>query len=101
MESKASKASRENGKKGGRPKGYAALEAEQARILVAKKLAEFFEPIVDMAIEQAITGDSVARAWLVDRAYGRPSQAVDMTSKGEQIKSNEIIIKTFLDETNS
>jgi hypothetical protein len=88
MESKASKASRENGKKGGRPKGYAALEAEQARILVAKKLAEFFEPIVDMAIEQAITGDSVARAWLVDRAYGRPAQSVDHTTLGKEIQQS-------------
>lgn len=30
--------SRENGKKGGRPKGFAALEAERARDLIARKV---------------------------------------------------------------
>lgn len=80
----AGQASRENGKKGGRKKGYPALEAERARIMIAERLATEFLPIVNKAIEQAQAGDKDARAWLVDRAYGKAPQAIDLTSKGNE-----------------
>lgn len=60
----------------GRPKGFAALEAERQRDLVAKKLVTEFEPIVDKAIEQAKGGDKFAREWLSDRAYGKSTQLI-------------------------
>lgn len=62
----------------GRKKGFAALEAEQARLLIAQKLTTSFEPIVDKAIEQAIGGDKAARDWLTDRGYGKAVQAIDL-----------------------
>ena len=43
----AGQASRENGKKGGRPKGFAALEAERQREMIAKKLVKEFEPMTE------------------------------------------------------
>ena len=62
----------------GRKKGTSALEYEKARELLAIKLATEFGPICDKAIEQAKSGDSDARKWLMDRAYGRPKDSVDM-----------------------
>lgn len=70
----AGKASRENGKKGGRPKGFAALEAERQRAYVAQVLVKQFAPIVERATEQAKSGDKHARSWLSDFAFGKPTQ---------------------------
>ena len=67
----------------GRKKGFAALEAEKARELIAQKLVVSFEPIVDKAIEQAISGNQKAREWLTDRAYGKISQGMDIESDFE------------------
>jgi hypothetical protein len=67
----AGNASRENGKKGGRPKGFAALEAERQRIFIAEKLEKQFSPIVSKAIELAKKGDRHAREWLTTQAYGK------------------------------
>ncbi len=67
---------RANGLKGGRPKGYAALQAEKARDFIAKKLEKHFAPIVEKAIEQAIEGNKDARDWLFERAHGRPRQTL-------------------------
>lgn len=77
--------SRENGRKGGRPKGYAALEAERQRIYVAKRLAKSFAPIVSTAIRQAKKGDKYAREWLTDRAFGKATQFVDHSTLGKEI----------------
>jgi len=73
--------SRENGKKGGRKKGYPALEAEKARLMIAEKLATEFEPIVEKAVEQAREGNKEAREWLTDRAYGKSVQPLDVNNK--------------------
>ena len=62
----------------GRKKGVSALEHEKARELLAIKLSTELGPIIDKAIEQAKNGDSDARKWLMDRAYGRPKDSVDM-----------------------
>ena len=81
----AGQASRENGKLGGRPKGYAALEAERQRIYVAERLVIEFAPIVDKAIEQAKEGNQQAREWLTDRAFGKAQQFVDHTTDGKEL----------------
>jgi erythromycin esterase-like protein len=72
----------------GRKKGFAALEAEKAREIIAKKLADSLEPIVNKAIKQAEEGDRFAREWLLDRAYGRVPQAVELPDG-----TGEILIK--------
>lgn len=68
----------------GRKKGLPALEAEQARIMIAEKLKTQFEPIVDKAIEQAKEGNKDARDWITNRAYGKPKESVDIS--GEILK---------------
>lgn len=72
----------------GRPKGFAALEAEKAREYICERLKEELGPIVDKAIEQAKEGDKYAREWLVDRGYGKVPNQVDF-GDGE----GELIIK--------
>ena len=74
----------------GRKKGYPALEAERARLMIAEKLATEFEPIVDQAIFQAKLGNKDARDWLTDRAYGKPKQSTELTGKdGQPLFDNE------------
>lgn len=75
----------------GRKKGFAALEAEKARELIATKLKVHLEPIVDKAIVQATEGDKFAREWLVDRAYGKAQQPVELSNPDGSLKT--IIIK--------
>jgi hypothetical protein len=55
----------------GRKKGFAALEAENARQLIAEKLSTKLGPIIETAIKQAVRGDKHAREWLIERAYGK------------------------------
>jgi hypothetical protein len=68
--------SRKNGSKGGRPKGFAALEAEKKRDYIARRLSKEFAPIVTTAINQAKKGDPKARDWLTERAYGKSVQPI-------------------------
>ncbi len=89
----AGEASRENGKLGGRPKGYPALEAERARLIVTQKLATEFEPIVDKAIEQAKEGNKDAREYLSTFAYGKPAQPITGKDGKDLYPSNELIDK--------
>ena len=58
----------------GRKKGFAALEAERQRILVAERIAKDWKPIVDKAIADAKAGDKHARDWLYEFAFGKPTQ---------------------------
>jgi hypothetical protein len=85
---------RENGKKGGRPKGFAALEAERVRNLIAKKLVKHHAPIIARAIDAAKKGDRYAREWLYERAYGKAPQALT----GEGGGPVEITITKYADK---
>jgi len=92
------------GKKGGkqpgagRPKGFAALEAERARIMICEKLQTEFMPIVDMAITQAKEGNKDAREWLTDRAFGKAVNVIDLNinkslfDDATKLKAREAII---------
>src|ERR1035437_8464766 len=62
----------------GRKKGFPALQHEKARELLAIRLATEFGPIVDKAIEQAKDGDTEARRWLTDRAWGKAKESMDL-----------------------
>jgi hypothetical protein len=74
----AGQASRENGKKGGRPVSEATLRAQAAREYISKQLQENLAPIVNRAITDAISGDAKerkdAREWLADRGWGKATQ---------------------------
>ena len=87
----AGDASRENGKKGGRPKGYAALQAEKQREYVAKQLEIHWAPIVKKTIELAENGDKAAREWLADQAFGKPKQAIDLSDPDGTLKQIVIL----------
>jgi len=73
--------SRINGRKGGRKKGPATLEAERMRNMIAEKLASEFAPILSKAVEQAKAGNQQAREWLTDRAFGRTKEIKELTVK--------------------
>lgn len=81
-----------NGKKGGRKKGFAGIEAEKAREIFVTKLSASLVPIINKAIQQAKAGDKHARAWLFDRAYGRIAQAVEIQP------ASRLTISDILDE---
>ena len=75
--------SRFNGKKGGRPKGSKAshtLDAERAKEYIVKRVTAELEPIITKQIEQAKIGDGIARRDLLDRAYGKPKETVELES---------------------
>lgn len=80
-------ANRLNAKKGGRPKGYAALQAEKQREMIAKKLEKEFEPIVLQAIKDAKTGDKHARDWLTEQAYGKVPDNLNIDDPSDRLKT--------------
>jgi hypothetical protein len=85
--------SRQNGKKGGRKKGNASIEAEKARAYIALRIGEYMPIIFDALILKAKAGDVMAIRELFDRGFGKPAQSVDMTSKGEKIDNSEEVKK--------
>lgn len=60
----------------GRPKGFAALEAEAQRVYAAKVLKKEFAPIFQKAIKQAKDGDKAARDYVTEFAFGKPTQPI-------------------------
>lgn len=83
----------------GRPKGFAALQAERTRDMVARYLENELEPIVLKAIEQAKEGNKEARDFLFDRAHGRPRQNLGIDG-GEEGKPIEISISEIIARKN-
>ncbi|RJQ34523.1 hypothetical protein C4556_02180 [Candidatus Parcubacteria bacterium] len=65
----------------GRKKGFAAKNAEEARKYLSERVAEEIEPITTSLINRAKTGDIRAIHELLDRAWGRPTQAIQITSE--------------------
>ncbi len=94
----AGEASRENGKKGGRPKGtptVVTIAREKAREYLSRRVEEEIAPIADNLIKKAKTGDVPAIKELFDRAWGKSKESVDITSEGKGIGTNVIILKDF------
>ena len=77
----AGKTSRENGRKGGRPKSNHTLSSEVARELIAKELSPRIPKIVKALAKKAESGDVKSAKELFDRAYGRPLQPVEQSLK--------------------
>lgn len=72
----AGQTSIENGKKGGRPKGYSAIQAEKAREVLVKMVTDEIEPIGLKLIEEGKKGNIQAIKELFDRAFGKAPQAL-------------------------
>ena len=65
---------RENGKKGGRPKGTNAIQAEKAREYLIKRVTEELEPIVSKQIAMAKAGDGNMARYLTDQVAGKAKE---------------------------
>ncbi len=77
---------RENGKKGGRPKGSKSpvtLKVEAAKEELIKAYIENIRPINEALIKKATEGDLAAIKELHDRVYGKSLQPTDVNLKGE------------------
>ena len=82
----AGSASRENGKKGGRPVGSKAthtIELEAAKKELIRAYIENIKPINDALIKKAVEGDLAAIKELHDRVYGKAMQPVEGKLTGE------------------
>ena len=55
--------------------------AREAKHFVAMKVSDSLDKLVDTMIKKAINGDVMAFVALMDRAHGKPAQAVEMTGK--------------------
>jgi hypothetical protein len=78
--------SKENGKKGGRPKGSKSpvtLKVEEAKAELIRMYIENIRPINEALIKKATDGDLMAIKELHDRVYGKSLQPADVNLKGE------------------
>lgn len=87
----AGKASQQNGKLGGRPKGSTAnhtLMAQVARARLIEMYKEASEHINLALIKKALDGDILAIKELHDRVFGKAYQAgeIDVTSNGKPLE---------------
>jgi len=62
----------------GRKKANHTISAENARAYIIKRVTEELEPIMTKAIEQAKAGDQPTRKDLMDRAYGKPVETLQV-----------------------
>jgi hypothetical protein len=62
----------------GRKKGFAAMNAEEARKLLSVRLAQEIGPIAEALISEAKKGNIRAVKELFDRAWGRPPQDISL-----------------------
>ena len=94
----------------GRKKGFAAKSAEEARCLLAQRVAEEIGSLCDVLVSKAKGGDMRAMHELLDRAWGRAPQAVFVSAQEtHRTHSNDQLrialryeeeLKKMLDDTN-
>ena len=86
---------RENGKKGGRPKGSKArhtLKAMALRAYIIDEVVKEKKKLVKAMIDKAIGGDIIAIRESLDRTLGKSKEQVDVTSGGEKIEGVKVTI---------
>lgn len=71
------KANRENAKKAGRKPGLASINAEKARAILSQMVFDEITPIGKKLISESKKGNVQAIKELLDRAFGKPNQAID------------------------
>ena len=76
-----------------RKKAPHTIQAAKAKEFIIKKLCAYLTPIIDKLIEEAKNGDKEAIKILFDRAFGKPTDFVDLTTKGESINNSEELKK--------
>ncbi len=65
-------------KLGGRTKATHTINAEAAKAYIVDRVTKELGPLMDIAIAQAKEGDVASRKDLLDRAYGRPKETVEV-----------------------
>ncbi|MSU74863.1 hypothetical protein EXS57_03775 [Candidatus Kaiserbacteria bacterium] len=73
----------------GRKRGFAAKLAEEARTIFAERVAQEIGPLSDVLISKAKAGDIRALHELLDRAWGRAPQGIEMTMVEEDPDTEE------------
>ena len=73
----------------GRKKGFAARNAEEARRLLSDMVMREITPIGEALVKKARTGDVAAVRELFDRAFGRPSQGVELEVNAQNLVEQE------------
>ena len=63
----------------GRKVGVATLEREKARAYIAERVAKYMPQIFEVLLDKTLKGDLHALRELLDRAFGRPAQAVELS----------------------
>ncbi len=84
---------RENAKKGGRPKGTFTIEREKMKEYIATRIAENGDALVSVLLEKALTGDIPAVKELFDRGFGKATQHIDNPNEKDL---TEVLVR-FLD----
>lgn len=82
----------------GRPKGSKAkhtIEGEAYRAALIAAVLKEKAPLIRALIDRAIKGDVPAIKEIHDRVLGRPSESIDLTSKGKQLKAAPTVIKVI------
>lgn len=73
-----------NRKGAGRKKGFAAKDAEEARRYLSHRVSEEIQPLAEVLIQRARKGGLKAFQILLDRAWGRPRQEIQLVTKDEK-----------------
>jgi len=80
---------RENGKKGGRPKGSVS-EATRVGMLLKEKLAlrveKEYGPMLDAIVDKCKKGDVAAWKDVLDRLAGKATEHIDVKTDGQPIQ---------------
>jgi hypothetical protein len=71
-----------NGRKGGRPRGLNAINAEKGKALLLKMYLDNIRPINEALINKAREGDMQAIKEIHDRVYGRAPQPLTGSNGG-------------------
>jgi hypothetical protein len=88
-----------NANPNGRPKKLPALDLIMANVLGAEKDGiSAGEAIIMKLREQALKGDIKAAQILLDRAYGKSKQNIDITTQGEKVTVPTIIFTKDADK---
>ena len=82
----------------GRKKGFAALQAEQARELFARTLAPHMESVINALIKSAKGGNIQAARELFDRSWGKPISSVELEKI--QVPPIKLVFDSAFDTTN-
>jgi hypothetical protein len=85
----------------GRKRGLAAKNAEEARRMLSERVVQEIGPIADALISKAREGDIRAIHELLDRAWGRAPQAIEIIDERDLTPEVSPRIKELADKLNA